>query len=1054
MAERDTITTKFKVDVSELKAGISEANKQIKLANAEFKAAAAGMDDWSKSTDGLGAKIKQLKSVLDEEVKKLSNYNKQLEEQEKAYKENGKRADELRAKLKELADQGVSKTSTEYKKYKDALTQVEKEQASNKKAMESLNTTILNQKGTVNGINKDIKNYESALSKLRAEQSKTETASGKLKKTIESQESTLKSLKENYKNLVLEQGKTSSEAKELATQIDKLSSELKDNKTKLNDAGKAADELDKSLVNAGDGAKQASDGFTIMKGAVASLVADAIRSGITALKDFVKESINVGKEFDSAMSKVAAVSGATGSELDTLREKAKEMGSSTKFTASEAAEAFNYMAMAGWKTEDMLNGIDGVLNLAAASGADLATTSDIVTDALTAFGYSARDAGKLADVMAAASSNANTNVEMMGATFQYAAPIAGALGYTMEDTAVAIGLMANAGIKGEKAGTALRSVMTRLSAPPATAAKAMEELGISITNADGTMKPFSEVIEILRSKFDGLSESQQTQYAKAIAGQEAMSGLLSIVNASPADFDKLTSAVNNSNGAAENMANTMQDNLGGDLTKLKSNFEGLQLQLYEKLEPALRLGTEGLNKLVDAVKWCMDNLGWLEPIIIAVAGAFGLLAAKLAITAIINGVAKAFAALNAVMMANPITLIIGAIAALIGYFVYLWNTSEDFRNFWIGAWESIKNVALSVWNAITGFFTAAWDKINKVWSGLVDFFSGLWEGIKAVFSTIAEWIDNNIFKPIMAFFQPVIDFYKTAFELIFQFAEGCWNLIKGVWEVVSTWFNDNVIQPVVEFFTGLWNGIKEGASAAWDSIVAVWEVVSTWFNETIIQPISSFFTGMWDGLKEGAKNAWEGIKSVFGKIADWFKDKFTKAWEGVKKVFSTGGKIFSGIKEGIEKAFKTVVNAIIKGINKVIAFPFNKINDMLDTIRGLDLWGWKPFEGLISRFNVPQIPLLSQGGVLKRGQVGLLEGDGAEAVLPLEKNKGWIRAIANDMKKELSSGVKNNIESYKNTTINNFNQTINAPKQPSRIELYRQSRNLLNYLKGGNTQNV
>ena len=211
--------------------------------------------------------------------------------------------------------------------------------------------------------------------------------------------------------------------------------------------------------------------------ALADLVADGIRMAISALKDLATETIKAGMGFEQGMAQVQAISGATAEEMQLLSDKAKEMGAKTKFSASESAEAFNYMAMAGWETEDMLNGIEGIMNLAAASGADLATTSDIVTDALTAMGYSAGDAGKLADVMAAASSNANTNVDLMGKTFQYAAPIVGALGYSMEDTAVAIGLMANAGIKGDKAGTALRSVLTRLSAPPKECAEAMEELG-------------------------------------------------------------------------------------------------------------------------------------------------------------------------------------------------------------------------------------------------------------------------------------------------------------------------------------------------------------------------------------------------------------------------------------------------------------------------------------------------------------------------------------------------------------------------------------------------
>ena len=268
------------------------------------------------------------------------------------------------------------------------------------------------------------------------------------------------------------------------------------------------------------------------------------------------------------MSKVQAISGATGDELDKLTQKAQELGSKTKFSASESAEAFQYMAMAGWKTEDMLNGIDGIMNLAAASGENLGTVSDIVTDALTAFGLQAKDSAHFADVLAKASSNSNTNVGMMGATFKYVAPIAGSMKYSIEDTAVAIGLMANAGIKGEQAGTALRAMLTRLVKPPKDAATALDKLDISAQNADGTMKPLSNVLKELREKFSKLNDSQKAEYASSIAGTEAMSGMLAIVNASDDDFQKLTESINNANGAAQEQAKIMEDNTKGAITEM------------------------------------------------------------------------------------------------------------------------------------------------------------------------------------------------------------------------------------------------------------------------------------------------------------------------------------------------------------------------------------------------------------------------------------------------------------------------------------------------------
>ena len=242
---------------------------------------------------------------------------------------------------------------------------------------------------------------------------------------------------------------------------------------------------------------------------------------------------------------VKAISGATTEEIAQLSNKAKEMGASTKFTATEAGQAMEYMAMAGWKTEDMLGGIEGIMNLAAASGEDLAGVSDIVTDALTAFGLSASDAGHFSDVLAQASSNANTDVSMMGSTFQKVAPVAGALGYSVEDMSLGIGLMANASIKAEVAGTSLKTALANMAKPTDAQAAAMEKYGISLTNADGSMKSFGDVVKNLRSSLGGLSEAEQVAAATTIFGKESFTGMLAIVNASEADFNKLTDAVYN-----------------------------------------------------------------------------------------------------------------------------------------------------------------------------------------------------------------------------------------------------------------------------------------------------------------------------------------------------------------------------------------------------------------------------------------------------------------------------------------------------------------------------
>lgn len=336
-------------------------------------------------------------------------------------------------------------------------------------------------------------------------------------------------------------------------------------------------------------------------------VAAGALTGITAaLGGAAAYAIKVGSDFEAGMSEVGSISGAASDELEKLSDKAKEMGAKTKFSATEAASGLKYMAMAGWKTDDMLNGLEGVMNLAAASGEDLATTSDIVTDALTAFGLSASDSTHFADVLAQASSNANTNVSMMGATFKYVAPVAGAMGYSIEDCATAIGLMANSGIKAGAAGTSLRAILSKMAKPTDDARAAMESLGLSLTDSSGNMKTLDEVMGDLRKGFSGLSEAEQIEAATTIAGQEAMSGLLAIVNASDDDFNKLKDAIYNCNGAAESMATVMQDNLQGNITLLKSAAESLGVSIYESMEKPLneaaKQATKYVSKMVDAFK--------------------------------------------------------------------------------------------------------------------------------------------------------------------------------------------------------------------------------------------------------------------------------------------------------------------------------------------------------------------------------------------------------------------------------------------------------------------
>lgn len=701
-------------------------------------------------------------------------------------------------------------------------------------------------------------------------------------------------------------------------------------------------------------------------------------------------SVKTAADFEAAMSKVEAVSGATGSEMEALTAKAREMGSKTKFSASEAAEAMNYMAMAGWKTEDMLSGIEGVMNLAAASGEDLATTSDIVTDALTAFGLTAQDSGHFADVLAAASSNANTNVSMMGETFKYCAPIAGSLGFSVEDTAEAIGLMANAGIKSTQAGTSLRTIMTNLSGEVKICGANIGEVTIATSNADGTMRDLSDILADCRVAFAGLSESEKAAAAESLVGKNAMSGFLALMNAGEGDINKLSGAIDNCDGAAQNMADTMNDNLEGQLTILKSALEELAISFGQLLIPALRevvqwlqgfIGflnslPEGVKKTIMVIALVVAALGPVLIIVGKVISAIGTIMTIVPkVVGVINVVKGAFAALNATMLANPIVLIIAAIAALVAAFIYLWNNCEGFRQFWIDLWENVKQIAVAVWEGLKTFFTAAWQTISTtaqtIWNGIKNFFSALWEGIKTIFTTVL-----NVIKTIVTTYFNV---YKTIITTVF-------NAIKTVITTIL-----NAIKTVI---TTVWNTIKN--------------VFTTVLN-TIKSVVSGAFNAMWTGIKNTISGIVNTIKTGFNNAVNFIKNLASAA-------FSWGADIIEGIVNGIKSCIGKVKDAVCSVADTIKSFLHFSVPDegplteyeswMPDFMSGLAK-GIENSKGMVKdavsglaadmvinpQMNGSQMAMVGEGTVSSadlsslvgaiREAVGGMSGNGGDIVIPV-----------------------------------------------------------------------
>ena len=655
-------------------------------------------------------------------------------------------------------------------------------------------------------------------------------------------------------------------------------------------------------------------GFEKVAGTLAK-VGTAIAGLGTAVGGYA---IKVGGDFEAGMSKVQAISGATGEDMEKLSELAKQMGKTTKFSASEAAEGYQYMAMAGWKTEDMLAGLPGIMNLAAASGESLATTSDIVTDVLTAMGKSAGDAGTFANVLASASSNSNTNVAMMGETFKYVAPLAGALGFNIEDLSQAIGLMANSGIKASQAGTSLRSILTRLASPTDEVETAMAKYGITIADSDGKMRSLSEIMQNLRESLGGLSEQEQTAAATAIGGQEAMSGLLAIVNASQEDYDKLAGAIANSTDAAENMANTMQDNLQGKLVILKSALEGIGISIYEKFEEPLKNAVEKVTEAVsnfdvdaaiEKIQRVLEILKAIAPVVVGIVSALATLYAYfkvLKVIAKVKGIIEAVKKAGGVVAAlgGPVGLVIAAIVAVIAAITTLYATNKKFRDF------------------VNNMISQIWGKVQGVVDAVQPYLQAAMELAKNALSDAMEFIKNAI--------SDISEKAKPAVEAIGNAFESAWSLIQTVWSGVEPFFSGlfNVIGVLVRTVVGV---IGAQFQFAWTFVSTVWSVATSFFS-TIWNTIAGIFAVVEAVLSGDFQGAWDAIMGIF---ATW-KDFFMGLWQDVCDVFSgvfdffttVGGDIVQGIKDGISAAWEGLTNfvrGLWNGLKKIFTIKKSDI---------------------------------------------------------------------------------------------------------------------------------
>lgn len=785
-------------------------------------------------------------------------------------------------------------------------------------------------KGTNDNIKKTQDELKDVTRLLKLDPTNTELLKQKqvlLNKAIDETKQKLQMLQNAQRQAASEVGQngkiTQEQYRALQREVEATKEEIKKLQKEANSANAALQKVSDVTGKIGKTATKIGKGMSVVSAGIGGVATAAVKT--TA-------------DFESAMSNVQAISGATGEDMNSLKEKAREMGAQTKFSATEAGEAMSYMAMAGWKTEEMMSGISGIMNLAAASGEDLATTSDIVTDALTAFGLTAQDTEKFVDTLAATATNSNTNVSLLGESFKYCAPVCGALGYSAEDTSIALGLMANCGIKATNAGTALRAILTNMAKPTDAVEAAMSELGVSLTDSEGKMLSLRDLMANLRNGFgqsevsvEELTESMnqlQTAYengettadeyeeaqkkliesaygaegaekarlAAMLAGKEGMSGLLAIVNATEGDLDKLTTAIDNSKDSAQNMADIMNDNLKGQLTILKSQCQELAISIGELLMPQIRNIVGSVQGVVDKLNRMSDHQKKLIVDITLLIAAIGPL--LLVIGKISAGISTVSAVAAKIM--PFIGIFMNKCSMLPGIFMKIITASKGIAqsiSLMLGPVGMIVAAIVAVIAILVGLYTKCDDFrnfVNNTLLGMFTFIQQIISELIAVIQEFWEWLEPYV--------SPHIEFLKgiliLAIEGIKAFIElFLLNIVTSIKAVLI------VIQNVVELVLGV---IKSVVSGAMDFIQGIIDVV--------LGVISGDWERVWTGIKEMLGGIVEAIGGIIGNLVSFLTNTFEDL---INLGFEWGKDFVSGLAKGIKSMIDSVGDAAKSIANKI-----------------------------------------------------------------------------------------------------------------------------------------
>lgn len=657
-----------------------------------------------------------------------------------------------------------------------------------------------------------------------------------------------------------------------------------------------------------------------------------VTAGVTALGT---ASVTTAANFESSMSQVQAtmgitkdamstVNGQSVNTMDTLSKLAKKMGAETAFSASECAEALNYLALAGYDTQQMCDTLPTVLNLAAAGDIALADASDMVTDAMSALGMGVDEAETMVDQMAKTASTTNTSVAQLGEGILTIGATAKSIKGGTAELNTALGILANNGIKGAEGGTHLRNIILSLQNPTDKAAAQMEALGLSVYDSEGNMRSMNDILGDLNKSMDGMTSAEKSNIIGTIFNKTDLSSVNALLANTGSTWDDLQQKITASGGAAQQMADTQLDNLQGQITILKSALEGLAISFGELLMPAIKqiVGwvqkfvdwlnglSEGTKKTVVTIALLAAALGPVLIVIGKVISAVGTIMTVVPkIAGVINTVKGAFAALNATMLANPIVLIIAAIAALVAAFIYLWNNCDGFRQFWIDLWENVKQVAITVWNAIKEFFSQVWEAIKTIFSTVFEVIKTLVTTYFNLYKTIIETVFNVIKTVITTIWEAIKGVFTTVFNVIKTLVTTYFNIYKTIIQTVLT-----VIQTVI---TTVWNTIKTVITTVLNAIKTifstVWNAIKTIIS-AVVSGIKGLITGNFTAVKNSITTIMNTIKSTISTIWNTIKSTISTVLGAIKGAVTS---VFNGIVNAVKGAMGNVLNAVKTGFSNV-----------------------------------------------------------------------------------------------------------------------------------------